>query len=221
MPFQNLFIQELQDNPRFFFAVCITVVLSICIHELCHGLVAIWLGDRTPIETGHMTLNPVVHMGGMSLLLLLTAGIAWGAMPINPSRLRGRHARALVALAGPASNVIMAALALGALGLMQRWDLDSFGVPPSKATQTLRYLLIVFGSVNVTLAIFNLLPVPPLDGSNILADLIPEFGRLMQAMRQGGQATIVFLLIFFFAGRFITPAADSISIHFLRWVRGF
>ena len=73
-----MFIEQLSTDPQYFFAVCITVVLSVCLHELAHGIVAIWLGDRTPIETGHMTLNPAVHMGWMSLVLLLVAGIAWG-----------------------------------------------------------------------------------------------------------------------------------------------
>ncbi len=86
-------IEQLSKDPQFFLAVCITVVLSICVHELAHGIVAIWHGDRTPIETGHMTLNPAVHMGAMSLILLLVAGIAWGQMPITPSRLHDHVAQ--------------------------------------------------------------------------------------------------------------------------------
>src|SRR4051794_8117784 len=105
-----MFFEELQKDPRFFMAVVITVVVSICIHELSHGFMAIALGDRTPIESGHMTLNPAVHMGVFSVLCLLTAGIAWGSMPVDPTRLRGRYADALVAAAGPASNVVLALL---------------------------------------------------------------------------------------------------------------
>jgi Zn-dependent protease len=213
----NLFIDNLRTDPQFFFAVCITVVVSICVHELCHGIVAIWLGDRTPIETGHMTLNPVVHMGLMSLILLLSAGIAWGAMPISPSRLRGRHARAMVAFAGPLSNVLMAVLALGALGVSQRMATE----PPTEAVRQFHYFLRVFGVVNVALAIFNMLPVPPLDGSNVLADFSPEYGQLMMRLRQSGQSTIIFLLIFFFAGNYIMEAAGYIALGFLHWVRGY
>src|SRR4051812_36019683 len=84
---RTMFLQEAQSNPRFFLAVCITVILSITIHELAHGIVAVWRGDDTPIETGHMTLNPAVHMGVISIVCLLLAGISWGSMPVDPSRL--------------------------------------------------------------------------------------------------------------------------------------
>jgi Zn-dependent protease len=215
----NLFLQYLQSDPRFFWAVCFTVVLSVCLHELSHGVAAIWLGDRTPIETGHMTLNPMRHMGGMSLILLLVAGIAWGMMPVNPSRLRGRHGRALVAAAGPACNVLLAAISLAALGLWQRSD-SSF-VAPSDHVTNARFFLWVFGAVNVSLAIFNLIPVPPLDGSRILADLSPNFGQMMAQLRQGGQLSIVFLLLFMFAGQFITPLSAHIAKGFLQRIRGW
>src|SRR4051812_20537723 len=112
-----MFILNLQRDPRYFFAVVITVVVSITIHELAHGVVAVWRGDRTPIDQGHMTLNPAVHMGAFSVIALLVAGIAWGAMPISPSRLRGRYAEAMVAVAGPVSNLLLAMLSLTALGI--------------------------------------------------------------------------------------------------------
>jgi len=214
-----MFIEQISSDPQYFLAVCITVVLSICVHELAHGVVAIWHGDRTPIETGHMTLNPVVHMGGMALILLLVAGIAWGSMPVTPSRLRGRYARTLVALAGPASNVLMAAIALTILGLWQR--LGAGEPTPSGALYSLRYLLIVFGVVNVALAIFNLIPIPPLDGSNALAGLSPEIADAMAKLRRSGQSMIIFLLIFIFAGKYIMPLSNQIGLGFLRWVRGY
>ena len=101
-----MFINSLTTNPQFYFAVIIVVVISICLHELGHGFAAIALGDRTPEETGHITLNPLVHMGPISLAMLAIVGISWGAMPVDPTRLRGRYAEALVALAGPAVNLV-------------------------------------------------------------------------------------------------------------------
>ena len=95
-------------GPAFVIAWAFWIIFSICLHELSHGWAAIALGDRTPIESGHMTFNPLVHMGGMSLVAFALIGIAWGAMPINPARLRGRYAEALVALAGPAMNLVLA-----------------------------------------------------------------------------------------------------------------
>jgi Zn-dependent protease len=215
----HLFLQYLQDDPQYFFAVCITVVVSICIHELSHGFVAIALGDRTPIETGHMTLNPAVHMRGMSIILLLVAGIAWGSMPVNRARLRGRYAGSLVALAGPAANVILALLSIGGLGLLMR----SGVAQPESAPNALnmRIFLLIFGVTNIALAMFNLIPVPPLDGSNILAGLSPALADMMRNLRSGGGATVVFLLIFLFAGNLIFPASQKLALDYLRWVRGW
>ena len=69
------------------------VIFSICLHELGHGVAAIWEGDDTPIRTGHMTWNPLVHMGGMSLLIFALVGFAWGLMPVNPGNFRHRRVR--------------------------------------------------------------------------------------------------------------------------------
>jgi Zn-dependent protease len=210
-----MFIETLSSNPRYFLSVVITVVLSVCLHELAHGIVAIWYGDRTPIETGHMTLNPIVHMGPMSLLLLALAGIAWGQMPVNPRRMHGRHAAAVVALAGPASNLLLALLALLSLGLWQRFS----NGPTSNLDDNIRLFLLVFGGVNVTLAIFNCIPIPPLDGSRFLAHYSPGYVRLMVNMRQ--QIGIAFLLLFIFAGKYISLAGFSAAVWFLHTVRGW
>jgi Zn-dependent protease len=218
-PLPHLFLQELQDHPRYFFAVCITVVVSICIHELAHGIVAIAFGDRTPIETGHMTLNPAVHMRGMAIILLLVAGIAWGSMPVDRSRLRGRYAGSLVALAGPATNALLALLSIGGLALWLRYAGPAPDSEP--AASSLRFFLLIFGVTNIALAMFNLIPVPPLDGSNILAGLSPAFAGMMRNLRSGGGATVVFLLLFMFAGNLIFPASQKLALDYLRWVRGW
>ena len=209
--FPPMFIHWLQDDPQYFFSVCITVIVSVCVHELCHGLAAIALGDRTPIETGHMTLNPVKHMGGMSLILLLAAGIAWGSMPVNPSRLRGKYGRALVAVAGPAANVVMALLGIVAVGLWKRSNLDVDDAPP------LVNFLWIFGYVNIALAIFNLLPVPPLDGSRIVANFSSAYVQMVGKLQASGQMMVPFLIIFFFAGKFIYPISDYARTAILRW----
>ncbi len=79
----------------------------------------------------------------------------------------------------------------------------------------------VFGLVNITLAIFNLIPIPPLDGSNLLAGLNPDIDEFMQNMRRNGQAMIAFLLLFAVAGKFISPLANHIGVEYLDWVRGY
>lgn len=214
-----MFIQELQNNPRFFLAVCITVIVSICIHELAHGLMAILHGDRTPIETGHMTVNPAAHVTPVSVVCLLLAGIAWGSMPVDEGRMRGRFGRGLVALAGPASNVLLAGLGIGVVGVWQRMD-DRATSELSAQLQNLQYFLWVFGVVNVHLALFNLLPVPPLDGSRILANVSRRYGELVRRMESTGSMVVGYLLLFTVAGALTSPLALSIARRMLLFARG-
>lgn len=212
-----MFIENLQKDPQFFFAVLISVVLSICLHELCHGFAAIARGDRTPIEQGRMTLNPFVHMGLFSLIMLLIAGFAWGAMPIDRTRLRGRYAEAVVAIAGPACNVVLALVSLTALGL---WIRFGGTAPDGGAAANGQYLLLVMGLINFALAIFNMIPWPPLDGSHILANFSPGYARLIDQLQMSGGVIMGFMLVFFFAGRLIMPAAHRLTELTLDFVRG-
>ena len=216
-----MFIENLGSNPRYFFAVVITVVISICLHELAHGIVAIWRGDRTPIDSGHMTLSPFVHMGPFSLIALLLAGISWGAMPVDPTRLRGKYAEAMVAAAGPLCNILLSLAALLALGLWQRFD----GRPDEELAPALanaRYLLRIFGVYNMLLALFNLLPIPPLDGSRIVGNFSRRFDQTVNALplTAPGLYLPLTLLAFIAAGTFLFPMAARISWAFLRAVSG-
>jgi Zn-dependent protease len=213
-----MFIQALQTNPRYFFAVVITVVISITIHELAHGVVAVWRGDRTPIDEGHMTLNPLVHMGPFSIVALLLAGIAWGAMPIDPTRIRGRFGEALVAVAGPVSNVILALLSLTALGLWWRVEGGSRTEGP---LGNLQYLLWIFGLMNLVLAMFNLIPIPPLDGAKVLENLIPSLRTMFEHLSTSGASMIVFIVAFSSAGKVMFPAAEWLRDGWLQLVSGF
>ena len=214
-----MFLELLQKDPGTYVGILIAVVVSICLHELAHGIVAIRQGDQTPIEQGRMTLNPLVHMGPISLIVLLIAGIAWGSMPIDRTRMRGRYAEAQVAVAGPLMNVLIAVVALAALGLWQRFDhrpADELGQMAANG----RFLLWVFGFVNFHLALFNLIPVPPLDGSHILSNFSPAYGRLMEALATGGGIILIFVLLFSVAGRVTSPMAIRAAVGFLEFVRG-
>jgi len=144
------------------------VIFSICLHELAHGWAAIWQGDDTPRRLGHMNMNPLVHMGGWSLLAFAVIGIAWGAMPVNPANFRDRRlGRVYVAAAGPAMNVCIALVMLLATGVWVRYGGSASLYTGDDIT------LILFTGVwlNLILALFNLLPIVPLDGSRILGGL--------------------------------------------------
>lgn len=190
------------------------VILSIVLHELSHGWAAIRLGDRTPIEQHRMTLNPLVHMGGASLIAFALIGIAWGAMPINPARLRGRYAEALVAIAGPAMNVLLAVISLALLALWLGFGEGQWagGVTlGDSARQNMIYLFRLGLMLNVLFAIFNLLPVFPLDGGRILANFVPGYRRLFEGERGMMIMLGTLVVLFMFAGSYVIPFAFGVA----------
>jgi Zn-dependent protease len=215
-----MFIEELGKNPAFFWGMVLVIVFSICLHELAHGLAAVQLGDDTPIEEGRITLSPFVHMGVFSLICLLIAGIAWGAMPVNENRLRGKYGVALVAVAGPATNAMLAAVALVGLGLWIRFDRRTIEDLP-QMVQNGRYLLLLVGYANVMLTIFNLIPIPPLDGSNIMRSISRSYNTMWQGLMTAPGAYIqLSMLAFIAAGWVVVPMAGRISREVVRMVSG-
>ncbi len=202
MPVLGLFIEYLTTNPTFFVSIVVAVIISVVLHELAHGAAAIWQGDDTPLVTGHMTWNPMVHMGGFSLFLLVMAGIAFGQMPVTPSRFRSRYGNAMVAAAGPLTNLLLALIGLTIFALwIKNGTLGPEGVPT--AGQQFFWL---FGMINLVLCVFNMLPLPPLDGSTVLADFSPPFRRIMRNPDNQPFFMGAFLLVFFFAGRIFDTA---------------
>ena len=152
------------------------VLFSITMHELAHGWAAFWQGDNTPQRYHRMTLNPIVHMGQWSLLMFAIIGIAWGVMPVTPSNFRWkRRGRIVVSGAGPAMNL---ALALVAMTLLVLWL--RIGPPHEPIYQHLAVFFFTGCELNLVLAVFNLLPIPPLDGSDILAGLSMRWYMLYQ-----------------------------------------
>ncbi len=153
------------------------VIASICLHELAHGWAAIWQGDDTPRRLGHMTLNPLVHMGPMSLIMFGVVGIAWGMMPTDPSRYRWRRkGNIVVAGAGPAMNLLLAFIALTIAAVWLRLADPS----NSPAYENVYRFMWFGGMINIVLAAINLIPVPPLDGSRIVGGLSFRMWRLYQ-----------------------------------------
>jgi len=160
-----MLLQSLVTDPIYFLQFVVIIVLSITLHELGHGVAAIYQGDNTPIESGHMTWNPVVHMGWVSLIALMIIGIAWGQMPVRPHRFKdGSTGRIMVAAAGPMVNFSIAAVCIVILNSFPRQG----GLPID-----LNFFYLA-AYINLGLGIFNLLPSPPLDGFTVFSELIPE-----------------------------------------------
>ncbi|MCK5944914.1 MAG: site-2 protease family protein [Planctomycetes bacterium] len=209
-----IFLSKLQSDPHFFVYVVVTVVLSITLHELAHGFAALRLGDRTPVTSGHWTWNPVVHMGLPSIVMLLLFGLAFGAMPVDPTRLRGRHAEAIVAIAGPLANLLLAVLAATALAVWQLAD-DGAGISPWRDNG--REFLWVFSVINVVLAMFSMIPVPPLDGATVLASFVRPFREWLRSVRE--PSTFLWLLAFVLIGLnmldggITAPAAQVVNVY--------
>ena len=217
-------IQLLQHDPQQFLMVIAVVVISIVLHELAHGWMAIRLGDDTPIRMGHMTGNPLVHMGPFSLVALCLCGIAWGQMPVDPTRLRGRHGSALVAGAGPATNLILAVLALTVLGLLVRFAdpalfHDAAAAAEGGLAANLIKLLFVFGVTNVLLCIFNMMPVPPLDGSRIVANYHRGYALFFEDPSKQGFMLMAFCAVFFLSGTIFAPFI-GVAIRYVTWIGG-
>ena len=186
------FIEYLFDpaSQLFFGCVVITVVISIVLHELAHGWAAIWQGDDTPQMQGHMTADPIVHMGWFSLLMLALVGIAFGQMPVTARNFRSRYGDALVSAAGPAMNLLLAFIALTALAV---WVKIGGGMAKDGPIHNGQEFMWIFGYFNIALALFNLVPVPPLDGSRILGDFVPAYRRWVDNL---GSPMILFFIFF-------------------------
>lgn len=191
------------------------VIFSITLHELAHGWAAIWQGDDTPRRLGHMTSNPMVHMGPMSLLTFALVGFAWGLMPTDPSRYRWkRRGRIVVAGAGPAMNIALALAALLGAALWAR-----YGPHSQPLRENVWTFLLTGGSLNIFLAIFNLLPIPPLDGASILMGLSFGFYRFVQNLQVPMIGMFILVAIFMTGlGEVMFSAADMISHWFVQAV---
>lgn len=184
-------IQNAARDPIGFIAFVIAIVLGITVHEFMHAYAAHRLGDDTGRLLGRMTLNPLAHFDLFGTLLLVVAGFGYGKpVPFNESRLRSTSAVALVAIAGPVANFVIAALCAIPLRFGAA---DPFG---GAYTEILAFVVYF----NCVLGIFNLIPIPPLDGSNVVYGLLPP--RQQYSWRQVQQyGPMLLLALLFFGGR--------------------
>lgn len=194
-----------------------TLIVSLAVHEAMHAYVAHSLGDRTAYDEGRLTLNPLKHIDIMTTILLpfililmhLPPILAAKPVPFNPYSLRfGEFGAALVALAGPFTNLMLAVIAAAG---MRVFDV---------ATGTLAFTIwSQFMYINIGLFVFNMIPFPPLDGSRLLYAFAPEpVRRVMEQIESLGIMVILFILLvgIQFIGPFVTNISEAIFYFLLR-----
>lgn len=152
----------LTSDPILFFVAILGILLSISIHEFSHAYAAYLEGDLTAQQNGRLTFNPLAHIDFLGLALLVIAGFGWGKpVPVNPHNLKHkRWGSALVSIAGPLSNLLLIIIS----GIILRVLLTITSISPDNL---LISFLIIMIQINLVLMVFNLIPIPPLDGSKI------------------------------------------------------
>ncbi|RJR10323.1 site-2 protease family protein [Candidatus Parcubacteria bacterium] len=162
-----MLISQLFSDPAIFLIVVLAIIYALTIHEFTHALVATSLGDNTAKYSGRLNLNPLSHMEVFGTLMLLFAGFGWGKpVPVNPYNLKWkRWGSAAVSLAGPLSNFVSVAIFAGVASMLVQF-MPSAG---SLVFDFLFYLIFI----NFILGVFNLIPIPPLDGSKVLFAALP------------------------------------------------
>ncbi|MBI1833675.1 MAG: site-2 protease family protein [Candidatus Andersenbacteria bacterium] len=196
-------------------AMILGLAIAIILHEVAHGWAALYLGDPTAKYAGRLTLNPIAHvdMWGTIIipLLLIVSGtgfvFGWAKpVPVNYFNLRnGRWGPVLVALAGPATNLILVIL----FGLLTRFSPDGTALP---------YLFSTVALVNAILMLFNLIPIPPLDGSKILYLFLERRPDIQQMLEQYGMW--IFFAIIIFAQGFLSSLVFGPAVSLVEFFAG-
>ncbi|MFH0814790.1 MAG: site-2 protease family protein [Candidatus Falkowbacteria bacterium] len=188
-----MLLNLLFTNPLIFLVVALGMVVAITIHEFAHALASTWLGDQTAKNAGRLTLNPAAHLSLVGSLMLLLAGFGWGKpVPYNPYNLRyQRWGATLVAIAGPVSNLLLVIVA----GIFLKIFIATEVLPE---TNLLIYFLQYLVFINLMLAVFNLIPIPPLDGSKLLFGILdaPKYDHIKIWLDTRGPILLIVLIIF-------------------------
>jgi len=202
-------LESIITNPFSFVFWALALLISVTIHEFSHAFAADRLGDPTPRTEGRLTLNPLAHLDPIGTIALLLFRIGWGKpVPIDQFNFRNpRRDAAIVSLAGPLSNIVVAII----LSILIR--LPFFQIPLLIA---FFYTLII---ISIGLAIFNLLPIPPLDGSHIFLGLLSPrvAAEWEQALSQYGILILIFILFPFFGNQ---PLVNIIVLPIINFILG-
>jgi Zn-dependent protease len=197
----------IRSDPLAFVLLATSLVFAIALHEYAHALAADLQGDRMPRAMGRLTLNPASHLDPLGTVAIVLIGFGWGKpVEFRVSALSSkRFGAAIVALAGPLMNLVLAVAGAFILG-----RLSSGG-----GISTLEVFLAYFVAINVTLAIFNLIPLPPLDGSRLLTILLPPSKQKIIFFLDKYGFIILVGLVFLGGLRFINPIINDVGNWFL------
>jgi len=179
-------ISLLFKEPTMFLMLLIPLLYSVIAHEVAHGWVAYLFGDNTAKESGRLSANPAVHLDPIGTLMLFMAGFGWARpVPVNFRNLRNFRAGLIcVSLAGVVTNIVIATIAL-----------SLFKFSAVRSNSGVATVLLIVARINIILGSFNLIPIPPLDGSKILMGFLPYEGqRKLAQIEPYGFFIIIFLL---------------------------
>lgn len=187
----------------------LAVLLCLSVHETAHGLAAWALGDPTAKGRRRLSLNPLQHIDWFGLAAMLLLGFGWAKpVPVDPAQMKHpKSGMALTALAGPVSNLLLAVLAFFAAGLVYRYGAITLF--------PLFSFLVLMGTLSTGLGLFNLIPIPPLDGGKVLFALLPEklYWKLLRYERYG--ILLVYALVFFGALDGVLSTAINAVVSFI------
>jgi len=180
-------ISLLKNNPAAFFLLVVPLLYSIILHEIAHGVVALWFGDKTAKNSGRLTLNPLAHLDLTGMLMLFFVGFGWAKpVPVNYAQLRNSRAGLIaVSLAGCFTNIAIAVVAIFLLQFQAVQD-----------NVTLSKILSITARINVILGAFNLIPIPPLDGSKVVMGFLPINTQMSFAKLEPYGFFIIIALLF-------------------------
>ncbi len=180
-------------EPILFVISLVAILASLTFHEFAHALAALLQGDTTARDRGRLTLNPIAHVDLIGLLALITVGFGWGKpVPFNPYNLRDQKwGPVIVASAGPLANVLLFLIS----GVILKLLVVFTGLPMDNA---LLYFLAFMVQINAALFLFNLIPVPPLDGSKFLLSVLdhPKYARLRYTLETRGPLILLMVIVF-------------------------
>ena len=198
----------------------VPALICITLHELSHGYVAYRLGDNTAKNAGRLTLNPIKHIDPVGLVVMLVARFGWAKpVPVDMRNFKDpKKGMAVTALAGPVSNVLIAVIAYVIYGAVftALYDKTAGGV--------ILTLLYTTGYLSISLAVFNIIPIPPLDGSKVLFALLPDraYMKLMRYERYGFILLIIIVALGVTRGplRTVTGFLDDALMNLAAWSNG-